>query len=216
MTAQTDLWDAQLDAIYDMTNRPALVDETNLAVRLGTMRAHLSDHYARDIVGTSVPPAVADTSATSLAMSTTSLFTRFRDVAMVQLQDVDSVAMDQPEVEIVEFGGQYDPVYKGVLKPYVAWLAGTQLNLYAACGTYGAYVQWYQSPNITRATYDSWIATFFADIIQWEGAMFIWNRTGNEKKAAEAKEILHGNPRNPTDVGLYSILKANFLTAAGR
>jgi hypothetical protein len=215
MPTPAELWDEQLAAVYTMTNRPALVDETNMGVRMGTLRAHLSDHYPRDIVVTDVDPDEADTSATSLTIATSTDFTRFRDVAMVQLRDSSGDPLDMPEVEIVELGGQYDPNYRGVKKPYVAWLAGTSLNIYAACGTYGARVQWYQSPITVRATYDSWIAQIFPDIIQWEAAMFVWNRTGNEAKAKEAKLMLHGDGRNP-ETGLYSLLKANYLTTTGR
>jgi len=215
MSTQTDLWDAQIADIMELTNRPELDDLTALALRMATLKTHLCDHFVRDIV-TSDQVAFDDSaSVTSLSIATTTEFARFRDVHMVQLLDVDGVALDSPEVEIVEANDIFEPGYRGVKRPYIAWMAGSNLNIYAACGMYGARVLWFQSPNVTRDTYDSWIAQLFPDVIVWEAAMMVWNRTGNETKAKEAWVTLHGDQRNP-EMGLINLLKSNYLTTAGR
>lgn len=216
MSTATDLWDAQLTDIITITNRPALTAETALGLRQGTLRAHLSDHYPRDMVISKITNAGAST--TQFTIATTTSFTRYRDVRQVKLLDVDNAVLDFPEVEIVEVGDQYVPGYPGEKRPYVAWQAGTNLNVYASSGTYGAEVTWLQSPNITRETYDSWIAQLMPDIIIWEAAMFIWNRTGNEAKAIEAHNMLYGQAGNirSQETCLYALLKANYLNLAGR
>lgn len=212
MSVQTDLWDAQINDIITITNRPELNAETQLALRMATLKVHLGDKYVRDLVTTQT--ALLGTSQTLLQIATSTTLQRFRDVAQVQLLDVNGNLLDYPEIEIVEPGDIYEVGYTGVRKPYIAWLAGTALNVYAACGMYGAQVVWYQSPNVTRDTYDSWIAQLFPDIIVWEGAMFIWNRTGNEAKAQEAYKVLHGT--GPNDLGLYQTLATNYSNTAAR
>lgn len=212
MSVQTDLWDSLVADVITLTNRPELTDETQLAVRMGILRAHSCAHFVRDLVTTQT--ALQSSSSTLLQVATSTTLLRFRDVAAVRLLDVDGNVLHNPEIELVEANDIYEYGYKGVRKPYVAWIAGTALNVYAACGMYGVEVLWYQSPNVTRATCDSWIAQLFPDAIIWEAAMMVWSRTGNEAKAKEAYKVLYGT--GPTDRGLYNELKSNFAITAGR
>lgn len=213
MSVQTDLWDQQVADITTLVKRPDLTAEIQLAVRMGTLRAHLSDTYVRDLVTTQTPVLTA--SQTLLQVATSTTLQRFRGVSQVQLLDVNGNVLDQPEIECVEPGEIYEPGYDGVRKPYIAWLAGTALNIYAASGMYGAQIVWYQSPNVTRATYDSWIAQLFPDIVVWEGAYYLWTLTGNQEKAAAAYKILHGTPGSD-DLGLYQMLDTSYTNSTIR
>lgn len=208
-----ELWDSLINDVYTITNREDLDVETALGVRNGIIRAHLCEQFPRDVQTSLITNSSIST--TLFTIDTSANFPRFRTVADVKLLDVDGLAMDAPTVEVVELNDIYEPNYPGIKKPYIAYQAGTNLNIYAACGTYGAQVQWLQSPNITRDTIDSWIAQMIPDVIIWEAAVFIWGRTGNTEKAREGMITLKGTQTNP-ETGLYSLLKSNFGLLAGR
>ena len=211
----TALWDGLVDDVVTLTNRPGLVNETILGLKQGTMRAHLLDKFPRDLVITDYVDPSGE-SVNELAIPTTSTFTRFRDVSAVQLLDVDSEPLSAPVVELCEIDGIYEPSYPGVKKPWVAWLAGTSLNVYSVSGMYGARTNWWQSPNLDPDTYNSWIAESFPDVIVWYAARLVWNRSGNDAKMKEANIMLGDIPPINFSSGLYHDLRVNFLSTAGR
>lgn len=212
MSVFTDRYDAIYNDIVVLTKRPDLTDETALAVRNATLSVHLCDHFPRDIVSTNVP---AVTSSFFQQLDTLALFARFRDVSAVALRNSSGEQILSPPIEIVEVGDLYEPGYPGVRKQNIAWLAGSTLNIYSSLASYGCYVDWFQSPSLPRDSYNSWIADSYSDPLVWYGAMIVWNRTGNEKKAAEAKTMLFGTPGNDY-TALIPTLKRNFSTTAGR
>lgn len=209
------LWNDVKNDIVTLTNRPELDAETDLAIKQATLIAHLSDKYPLDIVISS-PVGVVSASTTDLTTSIlVSPFSRFRDLAGVRLLDVDNNPIDSPEVDIVEARDIYDPIYRGIKKDTIAWLAGTNLNVHASCGMYGIEASWYQSPTLDSSSYVSWIAQNFSVLLVWQAAYIIWNSTGNEERAQEAYRMLHGDKSNP-EMGLITMLKMNALNSAGR
>jgi hypothetical protein len=213
------LWDSVAADVVSITNRPELVDVTALGVRQATLRAHGCAQFPRDLVITLVPNADQSQAFTNIVVNTATEFVRFRDTKRVQLLDVNQNALDFPVVELVEVDDIYEPGYqdRGIKKSNIAWLAGTNLNVYTNSGSYGANVTWYQAPDLNPDTYNSWIAQLFADVIIWDAARFVWNRTGNEMKAKEAYQVLYGTPGVPDSIeaSLYHMLKSNYLTTAG-
>lgn len=212
MSVFTDRYDAIYNDVVGLTNRPDYTTETALAIRNATLTVHLSDHFPRDIVSTDVPAA---TSSFVQQLDTLSLFPRFRDVSALCLRDADGNQVLTPPIEIVEVGDIYEPGYPGVRKQNIAWLAGSTINVFSNLASFGSFVDWFQSPALTRETYNSWIADSFPDPIVWYASMIVWNRSGNEKKAAEARTMLFGTPGNDF-TALIPTLKRNFSTTAGR
>lgn len=211
----TALYSAIAADVAILTNQPHLVDEIALGIRHATMTAHACDKFSRDLVLAQHVEAVTTSTTSIVADITSAPFVRFRDIAQVQVEDVEQAALDYPEVELVQVGDIYEPNYPGVKRPATAWLAGSNLNIYCAGGMYGATVNYYQMPALDEASYDSWIASAMPDVIVWGAAMIVWNRSGNEPKAKEAYTMLHGTMQNP-EVGLLNVLKMNCLTTAGR
>lgn len=212
MSASSDLWDSLVADVITLTNRPELTAETSLGVRNGLIRAHLCDQFPRDMQTSVLTNAGV---STTLFTIDSSALTRFRTISAARLLDVDGNVIYNPEIEVVELGNIYDPDYPGVRKQNICYQAGTNLNIYVPCGTYGCSLDWFQSPAVTRDTITSWIAQMFPDVIIWEAAAFVWNRTGNTEKAREAMVTLKGTQQAP-ETGLYSLLKMNYGLLAGR
>lgn len=212
----TALWTGLVNDVYTLTNRPGLVAETILALKQATLRAHLIDLFPRDlVVSTYIDPSAE--SQTSLTVAVTAIpLARFRTVNMIKVLDVDSVALDAPTVELVELNDIFEPGYPGLKRPSIAWLAGSNINVYCTFGLYGIEVQWFQSPVLDPDNYVSWIAEMFPDVIVWAAARTVWNRSGNEAKAKEASALLGDLPPINFQYGLYHDLRANFMTIAGR
>ena len=192
MTIQTDLYDELLEDIIVLTNRPDLADETALALRTATRSAHLTDAYPRDCK-TSVIQLPLQDFVTQLDLPT--LLPRCRGLSRVQVLAADgSPLLFSPEhqLEVIELSDIYNDY--GQLRSNVAYIAGDKLNVRTLTPGYGFNIQWFQLPDTRRASYDSWIAQLYPDLLIYWAASVVLDTNGNEDKARkymQAVQQLH-------------------------
>lgn len=204
MSAQTDLYDSIFQDIMALTKRPALVDETHLALRTATRTAHFGGAYSRDV---SEQPVQIPNASYITSLDGQILFPRIRGLANVQLMDGTGAVMAKPEITVVEFGDIRDPVYHQI-KNDIAYLAGTAVNIRSSVPASGYLVSFYQAPLVSRETYNSWIAQLAPDIIIYQAAATILGTVDDGRKAKTYMEMV--------ERVLRPQLNQNFLTSEMR
>lgn len=206
MTFQTDLYDAMVADVVNLTKRPDLEEEIEIAVRTATTNCHMCDAFPRDAEQTVVQLPNASY-LTSLDLPT--LFPRVRGFSKILALDVDYnpvILTDGSEIEIIELGDIYDDY--GSLKNNVAYQAGDKLNIRCLMNSYGYSVTWLRAPATRRADYSSWIAQLYPDVILYWAASIVLDTSGNEAKAAKYMKMTQ-------DINL-PLLRQNFLLGAQR
>jgi hypothetical protein len=186
MTQSTDLFDAIKADVVTLTNRPDLSLETELAVRTATLSAHHSEAFLRDL-STQVIQFTAPVYKASVALSL--LSTKYRGLATVQLLDSLYAPLATPEIDIIETGDFFDPVY-GTLKTNICYAAGSVFNVNSDTAHYGYLVQFYESPLVRREEYNSWIAMLLPDRITYAAAAIVLATNGNEEKAKNYRDFV--------------------------
>lgn len=204
MSVHTDLYDSIYNDVMELTKRPDLESETAIAVRTATSSIHGRAAFPRDVVTELVKiPNVSFITALDIQ----TLFVGLRGISSVRITDVNYAALESPEIEIVEMGDIYDPVYR-TLRNNIAYLAGTSLIIRCGVGSYGFIVEYFKIPSVKRDTYNSWIAMLAPDVIVHQAASLVFATNGNEEKSQKYASIV--------DKMLFPELVSNYLTAAMR
>jgi hypothetical protein len=204
MSVQTDLYDGIVEDVVSLTNRPDLAAEIAIAVRTATLSVHSCAAFPRDLVTQLVK---IPNPSFQFSIDAQSQFPRMRGLSSVRPLDEQFNPVDTTQIEVVEIGDVFDPVY-GFVKNNVAFLSGTNVNIKTDIASYGALVTYFQLPLIRREQYNSWIAQMAPDAIVMVAASLAFSTTGNEEKAASYMRTFEARLRPE--------LIANFLTSAMR
>lgn len=200
------VYDELLTGIYTLTARPDLVAETALAIRRATMRYHSADLWKNDI-------SIVIPNLITISQDSNNIFPSFR----YQLDLTDAITY--PLYRKVQFirgiSFNVDPLtgmtisdqpidYKEldadrILDDYKIesinywYQAGQVVNLRCSGNIQNATMGYWQFPNIVPATYNSWIAQQFPDMIITEATAYIYRIIG---KTAEAQVLAQEFPEN--------------------
>lgn len=206
MSAQTDLYDALLQDVLELTKRPDLMEESQIALRTATLSIHGRASFPRDLVTSLVK---LPNPAYQVALDIQALFPRLRGLNAVRVVDVNFAPIDTDvgKIEVVEPNDIYDPEY-GSVKNNIAYVAGTSINIRTAIEAYGYIVSYYQLPLVRREEYNSWIAQMSPDAIIYQAASIVFSTNGNEEKAASYQKMVREM--------LFPELVTNFLTGEMR
>lgn len=191
--------------VITLTNRPDLVNETQLAVRAGTLRAHHTDFYYKDLVEQSLQFSVSQFWQ-HIQLST---FPNFRALKYLRKYFPGITAANYAPNNLPPLYGFYseggnlpDGRFFDVITPEevldgyganrvdVAYIAGQQINCrsgdnfqYLLCG-------YYQNPNLIPATYSSWIANEFPYAIIYAAAAIIFKTIGYDEQNAAYQNLM--------------------------
>lgn len=167
-----------LTEVYSITNRSDLVAQTTQAVKMATLKAHMSDFYPRDLI--EVNQATAST-ATFFSLPT-STFTRFRALNYVQKSEL--VRVETTPYDFLAMLSADDLVddYKGY-KVNVVYLAGTNLNFRVSEAVAALKIGYYSFPNITDAGFSSWIDDTQPYAIICEAARTMFKTLGYDEES---------------------------------
>ncbi len=165
-----------LAEVYSLTNRPDLVAETKMAVKAAPLKLHQSDFYYKDLYETGVQFTAADYNQ---AITYRDLLPRYRAVRYIRKSDVTGAGFDfiQPistEVVLDRYGYQKSDVY--YVAGEVIQIRSSTLLQYLLCG-------FYINPDITEASYSSWIALDHPYAIVYEAATTIFKGIGWDEQA---------------------------------
>lgn len=177
-----------LTDVYSITNRPDLVNESTLAVKAATLKAHQSDYFYRDLIAGSYSLFV-DPTAFVQSVATSVLNARYR--AFNYLQNFDPLVAAQPATgkvfKIISPNELMDD-YK-ILRQDVAWVAGLQLNLRCSVALPTLYYGMYIQPDLTYAA-QSWISDAHPYCIIFEAARTLFKTIGLDAESAAYEKLV--------------------------
>jgi hypothetical protein len=164
--------------VYTLTNRPDLVAETLSAVRAATLKLHQSDYYYKDIYETGIS---FPTAAYLQQIDYRFLIPRYRSLKYIRKTD-STGAQDLGFFDIIVPENVLDS-YK-VNRTDVAYVAGSVIQLKSSTEfqylIFGCYIQ----PNITEASYDSWVALDHPYAIVFEATATVFKAIGDTEQFA--------------------------------
>lgn len=165
--------------VYNLTNRPDLVAETLTAVRSATLKLHQLDYFYKDIVET----GVSFSSAEYLQqIEYRTLFPRWR--ALKYLRKSDSSGYDDGVFfTVLSIPEMVEDDYK-INRNDVCYVAGSVIQVRSSTQFQYALLGYYQNPDITPASYDSWIALDHPYAIVFEAAALVFKMIGDTEQFA--------------------------------
>lgn len=167
MTIYTDI----RDGVYAWTNRPALVSETDYAIRQALRAAHRSATFWRDL---QVLNLTAQPTGQIQTIDLAAVAPRFRQLAVCKPTDYD---LNYTPVDILDLFDQ-DKYYR----TDVCYGIGNNLMIRAASPSANITLTYYQSPTVTPITaLDSWLADQHQDLIILTAAQTILAFIGEQE-----------------------------------
>ena len=167
--------------VKTITNRPDLDTEIKLAVKTATLKAHSSDFYPKDLYETAIIWSPVDYFQ---SLDYRSLVPRWR--AFKYLRKYDPTNVTNTSGIFFELITPDDAVddYR-INKTTVCYLAGEQIEIKSSTQDTYMLLGCYLHPDITEATYTSWIAVEYPFAIEMEAASKIFKTTGFDEQAAQ-------------------------------
>ena len=164
--------------VYTLTNRPTLVAETLTAIRSATLKLHQLDYFYPDLEESAVAFSAADFVQ---SLDYVLLIPRWRALKYARKTNSTGTELGTLfEVMSPEF----------VLTPYhidrvnVCYAAGRQLQFRSSTSFQYIFLGYYVNPDVTEASYSSWIADRHPYAIVFEAAATVFKAIGDTEKFA--------------------------------
>lgn len=168
--------------VYTLTNRPDLVNETKLAVKAATLKAHQSDYYYKDLLETGVSFSSA---AYVQGLEYRTILPRFRSLKYIRKTDVNGTP-----------GKILDPIAPalvldvyGIAREDVYYAAGELIQIKSSTELQYILLGCYLNPDVAESTYSSWVALDHPYYIVYEAAITIFKAIGQDEQAAVYKKL---------------------------
>lgn len=168
--------------VYSLTARPDLIAETALAVRKATMKAHSADLWKNDlaVVYPTMPVLSANGDVSfryALDLTDTATYPLYRRVSYVKEYNVPLTGQ---EIQFKEL--DMDRLLDNYLLEGINYFsqAGMQVQLRCNKALGQVAVGYYKYPDINQATYTSWIADQYRDMIIEEATAAIYKAIGKD------------------------------------
>jgi hypothetical protein len=160
-------------AVYDLTNRPDLVSQTLLAIQKATLKIHHSDFYYKDLRESGIE-FLTETYYQELDYKT--LFPLWR--ALKYIRKYDAVGLVAGKFfDVKEPTDILDYQYRIELTD-ICYAAGSVIQVKSSTSFQYAILGYYTEPNITEASYESWIALDHPFAIITEAAASVFRTIG--------------------------------------
>lgn len=168
--------------VYTLTKRPDLVAETKLAVKAATLKAHQVDDFYKDIREEGVSFSLADYLQ---SLEYRSIFPRFRKVKYIRKSDVSGNAGSflspiTPTSALDAYGSHKADVFYG---------AGELIQLRSSTEFQYIFFGFYENPDLTEASFNSWVALDHPYAIVYEAAATIYKMIGQDEQASMYKRL---------------------------
>ncbi len=185
--------------VNSLTNRPDLVNETKLAVRAATLKAHHLDYFYKDLFESGI---TFFTSEYQQTLAYKDLIPRWRSFKYLRKSDIDEY--QGPFLTLITPDSVLDNY--SINREDVVYLAGLELKTRTACKTQYFLLGCYVHPDITEAGYNSWVADEYPLTIIYEAAAIIFKTIGFDEQVAAYRAMVRDE---------YSILSLNNIVANG-
>lgn len=181
MTTFAELYDLAVE----QTRRPELQAITEAAVRTAVLRAHHFDFFPRDLQEGAVVYTPSSNAWQYDIPSLGTLLPRYRAIkGLLGTEPVTGRPIEQFEFR------ETDDMYTtdGERRSHVYTLLGTTLRIVPAQATGTLLVYYYQNPDVSQDTFNSWIADTYPEQVAMMAATAVWSRTGFREQANSAEE----------------------------
>lgn len=171
-----------VNEVYLITGREDLVNETSVAVRSATLKAHQSDFYPKDLVEHQIG---FDCSEYVQTLQYLSIDPQWRALKYIRLYDPCSCDHDKaqgPFLDLIDPQNTLD--FYGSFRNNVAYLAGTNYQLRADRPFNRALIAYFVHPTLLpTANFNSWIANEHPYAIIFGAASKIFKAIGFDEQA---------------------------------
>lgn len=170
--------------VYSLTGRPDRVAETESAVKSATLKAHQSDYYYKDIFETGI---AFSSSAYVQNLDYRALLPRWRALKYLRKYD-NSSGTPGKELEIVVPENVFDAYT--IQKQDICYVAGAFVQVNSSTQEQYYLLGCYLNPDITTATFDSWIAVDHPYAIIFDAAATVFKAIGKDEEAAAFRTLV--------------------------
>ena len=193
-------FDELVTEVYNITNRPDLVSETESAVKAATLKAHQSDFYSKDIHETGV---IFDTADYKQSLDIISFVTNFRALKYLRRVEDENDEVGAffciltPEETLDSYG--YN-------KTDIAYVAGRMIEIKASVEFSNMLLGCYVHPVVRTGAYASWVAEQHPYAIIREAARVLFKTIGYDEQSAAYERLVAEE---------YALLRMSALSDVG-
>lgn len=169
---------AQLAAdVYSLTNRPDMVNETNLAIRSATLKAHQREFYFRDLFESGIQFSSAEFIQ---SFEPKTVFPLFRSIKYLRKYDsigqTPGILLNRitPDQVFDDYGIDYVNVY---------YSAGAEIQIKMNTQEQFMLFGGYSNPNVTIDMYSSWIADDYPFAVIYSAVAQVFKMLGSDTQA---------------------------------
>lgn len=164
-----------------MTNRPDLDSEIKLAVRAATLKMHQTDFYPKDLYETGIQWSPI---AYQQSLDYRTLIPRWRSLKFLRKYDATAVSPTAPDGKfftVITPDSSLDDY--SLDKEDVCYVAGEQLEIRSSTQDTYMILGCYLHPDITEASYSSWVALDHPFAIEFEATSKVFKMIGFDEQA---------------------------------
>lgn len=173
-----------ISEVYTITGRPDRVAETASAIKSATLKAHQSDYFYKDVFETGV---AFDSSAYVQQLDYRTLLPLWRAVKYLRKYD-NTNAVPGNFLNLIVPEQVLDRYM--VEKTNIYYVAGAYLNIRSETEEQYFLLGCYLNPDITTATYNSWIALDHPYAIVYDAAATVFKAIGKDEEAAAYRGLV--------------------------
>lgn len=161
--------------VYTLTNRPDLVNETALAVKAATLKAHQFDDWVKDFIENAIQFSSADYYQSLDYKSVFPLWRKPRYIRCSDANGAQGTVLDYivPEKVIDSYGANRTNVF---------YVAGAEVQIRTLAQQQYFFVGYYSNPDTTSTGFNSWIANDHPFAIIYEAASIIFKTIGYDEQ----------------------------------
>jgi hypothetical protein len=157
------------------------VNETTLAVKAATLKAHHSDDYIFDFAEYSVAFSNPDFYQSLDYKTIIPLWRKPRYIRKYDGAPGDFLAYVEPEKVVDNFGASRLDIF---------YVAGSNIQIRSSTSLQYLLVGAYLNPDVTSANYNSWIANDYPFAIIYEAAAVIFKTVGYDEQVPIYRELV--------------------------
>lgn len=161
--------------VYSLTNRPDLVNETALAVKAATLKAHQFDDWIKDFQESSIQFSSADYYQTLDYKAVFPLWRKPRYIRILDSLGTPSAMLEYivPEKVIDRYGANRVDVF---------YIAGAEVQIRTLAQQQYFAIGYYSNPDVTTTGFSSWIADDHPFAIIYEAVAIVFKTVGYDEQ----------------------------------
>jgi hypothetical protein len=169
--------------VYALTNRPDLVNETALAVKAATLKAHQADDWIKDLTEYSITFSVSDYYQ---SLDYKAIIPLWRKPRYIRKYDAANSSVGrfltylEPEKVVDNYGADRLDVF---------YIAGSNIQIRSSDLLQYCLVGAYLNPDVTTSGFSSWIANDHPFAIIYEAVAIIFKTIGYDEQVPTYRQM---------------------------